>query len=222
MAGAAALIPGLFREGADKRHIRALIQRQDLPLVFQQDHGLSCNFTSKIVTAVVVKFHAIFPALRRLEGQLQQPHTAGIQRFFRQTAFLNRLDNLPICVFGGHGQVASGLYGGRAVMSRTPIAGNQPFKAPLVPQKIRQILFVCSGVCSADLVVGRHDGPGLGILHHFFKCRQIYLPHGPLVHLTGGIHPAVLLAVSEEMFQAGTPALALDALHKSRAQFPSQ
>jgi hypothetical protein len=72
---------------------------------------------------------------------------------------------------------------------------------------------VLGRVHAVDLVVGAHDGPRLGLLHHPLERAQVELPQRALVDIRADAHPVGLLAVDREVLERRPDPLALQPAH---------
>ena len=143
----------------------------------------------------------LFPRLKR---QRNDALTASVKVFFGNPAFLYGQHNFVVRSLGGHGQITARRDCGGPVMDSAPITYHYAAKAPFTAQYAVKVFFVGGGKNAADFIVCGHNSPGAGFFYHRFKGRQIYFPHGALVHFRRRIHTAVFLIVGKEMFNTGS------------------
>ena len=121
-----------------------------------------------------------------------------------------------------HGQIHARQHALDVVGARAPVGHGVAVEAPLVAQQIAQQPAVLAGIHAADLVVGAHDRPGLGLAHGLFKAGEVDFAHGALVGLHADAQAAMLLIVHGEVLQARAHIAALHAPDVRRGHLARQ
>ena len=221
----AALKARFLREFADDGDLLPVLQRQDVPFVFQQHHAVSGQLSRQLVICLPV------PGSRFRIGMVQIPLIddqnalhAKIHILFVQPSLTDRLHDLRVIDAAGawHLQIHAGLYALHPVADSAPVAHHIAVKAPFPAQHIGQQPFVLVHIGAVQAVVAAHKGPGFALFGRRLEGRQIDLPKRALVHHAVRGHAPVLLVVCGKMLHAGTDIFALNAPDHIRCHFAGQ
>ena len=200
-AAACALIPGMSREITDHRHLGAVLQGENIPIVFQKNDALLCGFPD----GFMLGFFIHGGGLRLFcQHQGQQFLHSPVNDLLTDFSILHSLQQLTRTVVpgSGHFQVHACPNAFSEIIAAAPIGDNHTVKTPFPTENIIQ-LGILVGIASIDLVVGGHQRTGLSFLNRNFKVGQIQFPQGTLVQHTVRGHALQFLAVDRKMFGAG-------------------
>ena len=94
-----------------------------------------------------------------------------------------------------------------------PVGHDDALVAPLIAQDGGEQAVALLGELAVELVVGRHHGPGVGLLHGNLEALEVDFAQGTLAHHLIDHRAVGLLRIDGEVLDAGADVLALDAAH---------
>ena len=152
---------------------------------------------------------------RRCENRVQKLIDARIQVFHGKISALNSLNQLSRRTEArcGHLQVGTCLDSCDMIVGSAPVGDYKSVKSPVAAKDILEKMHALIGILAVDLVVGRHDGAGLGLVDGQLEAGQIDLTERALIYDRVHGHAALLLGVDREVLDAGIHTLALDSLY---------
>mmetsp|Transcript_24754 Transcript_24754/g.74957 ORF Transcript_24754/g.74957 Transcript_24754/m.74957 type:complete len:559 (-) Transcript_24754:259-1935(-) len=224
LRGARALVPRRRREPADERHPPAARpERQQLPVVLEQDRRLGGGAARERVVARVHLLALLLGGVRRLgrvalQVQRHHPRRRAVQHALLQRARPHgrRYPRVVDAGRRGHLEVDAGEEALDAVGDRAPVREEEPLEAPLAPQQRVVQPVVLRALLAVEPVVGAHDCPRLRARDGRLKGGQIDLPQRALVDLRVDRHAVGLLVVGRKVLDRRAHPLTLHALDKTR------
>ena len=214
--GTRALISGQEGEITHDCDLRACLQRQNAALVLKQDRTVRGGLSGQRMVTLNIEFFAVsLGRFRRCENRVQKLIDARIQVFHGKISALNSLNQLSRRTEArcGHLQVGTCLDSRDMIVGSAPVGDYKSVKSPVAAQDILEKMHALVGILAVDLVIGRHDGAGLGLIDGQLEAGQIDLAKRALIYDRVHSHAALLLGVDREVLDAGIYALALDSLH---------
>ena len=216
---AAALKGDCLRGPADDRHRADFFgDWQKVVIIFQQNNGFAACFADQRPVSRVVNrlFCDNFGIIQRANA-LQCAQNA--QNFVVNNGFIERAITHRFKDFfahpasgAGHLQVQPG--GGDIVtVSPIPIGDDHAVKAPLIFENFVQQGFIFANISVIHTVIRRHQRPGLSFFNSGLEGREINFLQGARVHFGADREALKLLIVGNKVFDAGSHALALQALN---------
>ena len=168
-----------------------------------------------MVTLDIEFFAVSLGRFRRCENRVQKLIDARIQVFHGKISALNSLNQLSRRTEArcGHLQVGTCLDSRDMIVGSAPVGDYKSVKSPVAAKDILEKMHALVGILAVDLVIGRHDGTGLGLIDGQFETCQIDLAKRALIHDRVHRHSALLLGVDREVLDTGIYALALNSLH---------
>ena len=224
VAGACALIAGLFGKFADERHFLTFFQRQEMALVLHQHGAFACQLPGQFAAGFPVNGR-VGPALfHGILHELQQPQNGFVKICFIKGASLDCFHDLLAGGVGsaGHFQIQARGHALGLIFDGAPVGDHEGVGMPLVPQDVSEQHFVLRAEGAIDGVVGTHEAASLALLHHRFKGGQIDFPKRPIVQVGGTAHAQRFLIVAGKVLCAGGNAFPLQRLHVGGAHFARQ
>ena len=109
------------------------------------------------------------------------------------------------------------MHGGHAAAQCAPVGYDHAVKAPVPAQHLGQQPGIIAGMYIVDTRIAAHDGFGMRGLDDRFKCGQVQLAQGALVHLTVAVEALVLLIVGGKVLETCACTALLRTLHPCRA-----
>lgn len=192
-------------------------------LVAQEDGSGCCGAAGEFVVGARVEVLAGGGA-DGAQDHGDDARGGGVEDGFVEFAFADGADDLRVgaSAGGGHFEVETCFEGGDALVDGAPVGDDESFESPFLAEDLREELAVLGGVGAVDLVVGAHDGPGLGFADRGFEGGEVDLAQGALVDAGIDAHAVGLLVVRREVLEGGADALGLDAVDEGGGEFSGQ
>ena len=130
--------------------------------------------------------------------------------------------NIELHAGPGHFQVLSAVGRADGIVYAAPIRNREAAEAPFAFEDLVDQEIVGRAVQTVQLVVGRHDGPRVGLLHRRLERGQVDFAQDALVDLDVDGEPIPLLVVAREVFRGRADAPALDTFHVAHGDPRSQ
>ena len=168
--------------------------------------------------------HLLLPVIVKVEEHPEDALHAFIHLFFGELSGSHRFHHQGV-IFGcitGHFQIETGYDAIHPIRHRAPVRHDEALKAPVFSEHVRQQPFVFGAVYAVDLVVGAHNGLGLGFFDRCFKGWQIDFPQRSLGHLRGYAHPGSLLVIGRVVLDGSADVMALHAVDIGCRHFACQ
>ncbi len=130
-----------------------------------------------------VRLIAIFVALKAVcfDDIFQDALYVGVQHLHRQrTALGSGQNGLVLLRLSGLQHVVASQHGGYGIVTGIPVTDVHTLPTPLVANDGGQQFVVLYGIRTVQLVIRRHDGPRVTLLHHNLEGLQVYLAQGTL------------------------------------------
>ena len=170
-AAARPLIPGMGGEITDHRHLGAVLQRENILVVFEKYDALLRGFPCGIVLSFFV--HALCLWLFS-QHHIQQFLHPLVDDFLVDFSILHSPQQLAGAIVpgGGHFQIHPCPTPLDKIIAAAPVRDHHAVKIPFPAEDIIQ-MSVFIGIGAVDLVVGGHNGFRLSFLDGDFKIRQV-------------------------------------------------
>ena len=212
--GACALISGRAYKIADQGDLPARIQRQDAVLIFQQHNAFRCGSFCQLMMCRFIKFlRGDLNGFVRRKCQLQQLIHSFIKGVLAELARFQCFQHPArrAQTRRRHFQRRAVFHALHMVIGTAPVGDDCAIKAPILAQDIQQQVLVFVGVHTVHLIIGGHDGFGMGFPDHDLKRSEIQLPKCTLVQHRVACHAAQLLTVGGKVLGTGGYAVCLNA-----------
>ena len=201
VAGARAAGDEVIGADAVQGHLLHALERQDA-VVLEQDEAFGSGLADKIgVTREVRLVGILIPGeAGGADDVLEHPADVAVHVGLGDGAVLDPGDDtMDLILHSGLHQVVAGddRLGGTGFVA--PVGHHDAVEAPLVAEDGGQEVMALLGVGAVEFVVRGHDGPGVGLLHHYLEALQGHLAQGAGVDAGVILHAVGLLVVGGEM-----------------------
>ena len=163
--------------------------------------GLQVRFVGELVTLEV----------RSADNVSEHVSDVAVQLFLGDRTVLDtRDDAVDLVLVARFHEVVAGLGGLHGAGLVAPVGHDDAFETPFVPENRGEEVQLLLGVLTVELVVGGHDGPGIGLLHGDLEVLQVDLAESALADAGVVLITVGLLVVRSVVLDGGAHAVALD------------
>ena len=215
VAGPGAAGDEVIGGAAEYGHFLYVLQRQHT-VVFQKDHAFQGALAGNSSVGLEVRLVGVGIALH-LGAALDKLQAAGdayVQFCLREGTVLDGIHDLLVLQgSAGLQHVVAGSHLGGAVVTAEPVGHHEALEAPFVTKDGGDEVPALGSVSTVNLIVGAHDGPGIGLLHGNLDTFEVNLALG-----TGADDGVVartvgFLVVVGEVLDGGAYVVFLDTAH---------
>ena len=149
--------------------------------------------------------------MRGTDDVFEHVSDVAVQLLLGDGAILHtRDDAVDLVLVARFHQVVAGLGGLHGAGLVAPVGHDDALEAPLVAEDRGEEVELLLGVLAVELVVGGHDGPGIGLLHGDLEVLQVDLAEGALADAGVVLVAVRLLVVGGVVLDGSAHAVALD------------
>ena len=199
-------------------HVLHVLHRQSIAIILEQYHTFSSRLTSDSSMFLQIRFVAVFVAFeaRSANDVLEDALGIAVEVGHRNNAIVHALDDaVDLGLVTWFHKVVAGNDSLHRAFLGTPVGHHDALEAPLVAQNGGEQSMTLLGEFAIDLIVGRHHGPGISLLHGNLEALEINLTQSTLAHYFVDKGAVGLLRIHGEVLDRSADALALDATNVS-------
>ena len=199
---------------AEDGHVLHVLHRKGAPVVLEQYHTFGSRLTGDFGMSLEVGFVAVLVAFeaRRANDVLEDATGVAVKVSHGNGAIVHAFDDtVDFGLVAGFHEVVAGNDSLHRAFLGTPVGHHDALVAPLVTQDGGEQSVALLGKFAVDLVVGRHHGPGISLLHGNLEALEVDFAQSTLADHFVDEGAVGLLRVDGEVLDAGADTLALNA-----------